>query len=326
MMHERIPLTEPERWAAALDGIPHAFAHTWGSCHAMQLTSGLETFLYRYEDDGARIVCPFSVRWHEGYPDLLTPYGFSGFVGTGPAPEFPMRWSAFAASEGFVCGYVGLNPALDGGWYNADEAYDFNTAFILDLQLTEAELFSRLSTNRRRQVREWERGRVSIVTDRERLAGFFVEHLAVFLDERSAASVYYLSAATLDVLFGLDSVLLLGAEVDGQLEAVSVFGRTPYSGDYLFNVSVPDGRRHSAPLIWHGALRLRDMGAPLLNLGGGIRPGDGVADFKLRFGGNEIPLRSLRQVYTPDVYLNLCHAAGVSASPDSGYFPPYQAR
>jgi len=322
-MHRRIPLTDPDDWRAALDGVPHAFAHTWGSCQAMQRTSGLETFLYRYEAHGVRVVCPFAIRRFRGAPDLLTPYGFSGFVGTGACPDFPARWAAYAAESGFVCGYVGLNPVLGGGWYDAADAVAFNSAFLLDLD-DEAAMFARLSANRRRQVREWVRGGVAVVTDRARCAAFFAEHLRAFLDERRAARIYYLSAATLDALFALDDVLLLGAEVDGRLEAVSVFAHTPHVGDYLFNVSVPEGRRHSAPLIWEGALRLRARGIPVLNLGGGIRPGDGVAEFKSRFGPREVPLRSLRQIYDAPAFHRLCREAGVDAS-GSGYFPPYHA-
>jgi hypothetical protein len=183
-----------------------------------------------------------------------------------------------------------------------------------------------MSVNRRRQLREWERGDVKAVTDRLRLGRFFSEHLSAFLDERRAARIYYLSASTLDALFASDDVFLLGAEVDGELEAVSVFAHTPYIADYLFNVSIPAGRRHSAPLIWYGAQCLKSAGTPLLNLGGGIRPGDGVAGFKARFGARETPLRSLRQVYRPDVYQELCRLASVASVTPGDYFPPYHAR
>jgi hypothetical protein len=63
---------------------------------------------------------------------------------------------------------------------------------------------------------------------------------------------------------------------------------------------------------------------PYLNLGGGIREGDDVAEFKRRFGAAERPLASLRQVYRPDVYDRLCAQAGVSPQ-RSGWFPPYRA-
>ena len=46
--HELIPLSQPERWEAAVDELPHGHAHTWGFCRAAQLTSGVPTSLYRY--------------------------------------------------------------------------------------------------------------------------------------------------------------------------------------------------------------------------------------------------------------------------------------
>ena len=39
--HQRlIPLENRLEWQMALTGIPHAFGHTWESCHAMHLTTG----------------------------------------------------------------------------------------------------------------------------------------------------------------------------------------------------------------------------------------------------------------------------------------------
>jgi hypothetical protein len=107
------------------------------------------------------------------------------------------------------------------------------------------------------------------------------------------------------------------------VEAVVVFGYTAWVADYLFGVALPHGRQHSARLLWSGVERLHALGVPLLNLGGGARPNDGIAEFKRRFGARELPLMSLQQVYRPEVFRALCLAAGVE--PDGGYFPPYHA-
>lgn len=325
-MHECIPMTEPQRWAEALRGIPHAFAHTWGSCHAMSLTSGLETFLYSYASADGRVVCPFAVRSYHGHRDLLTPYGFSGFTGVGSCRGFADHWAAFARAEGYVCGYVGLNPTLPWEPYHAPaDLHRHNAVHVLDLTLSEADLIGRMSHGRRQQVRATTAG-TRLVHDRARLAAFFGEHLTAFLEARQAARIYHLAPATLDALVACDDVLLLGLERDGSLEAVSMFVWTPHVADFLFNVSTPAGREHSTVLIWQGALRLKALGVPLLNLGGGVRPDDGVATFKARFGGRVLPLAALKQVYDPSVFATLC--AGVHADPHdrSGYFPPYQAR
>jgi hypothetical protein len=112
--------------------------------------------------------------------------------------------------------------------------------------------------------------------------------------------------------------------VDDRLEAVVMFGYTPHVDDYLFGVALPEGRRHAARLLWCGIERLRSLGVPLLNLGGGARPNDGIADFKRRFGATEAPLLGLKQVYRPDVFERLCRAAGADPN-GGGYFPGYHA-
>jgi hypothetical protein len=63
---------------------------------------------------------------------------------------------------------------------------------------------------------------------------------------------------------------------------------------------------------------------PVLNLGGGVVPGDGIAEFKARFGTSRAPLSALAQVYQPDVFARLCADAGVDPDDRSGYFPPYR--
>ena len=40
-----VPTSDPDAWRRALEGLPHAFAHTWESCRAMELTTGHETHL-----------------------------------------------------------------------------------------------------------------------------------------------------------------------------------------------------------------------------------------------------------------------------------------
>ena len=51
-----------------------------------------------------------------------------------------------------------------------------------------------------------------------------------------------------------------------------------------------------------------------LNLGGGIRPGDGLSEFKQRLGAKLSPTLALRQVFDSSRYLAACAAAGVGVS------------
>jgi hypothetical protein len=95
-------------------------------------------------------------------------------------------------------------------------------------------------------------------------------------------------------------------------------------GDFMFNVPLPEGRRHAAALLWCGVNRLKSVGVPALNLGGGIREGDSLAGFKQRFGARKLPFRCLKQVYEPAAYEALCRRKNVDPDDLSGYFPPYR--
>lgn len=291
----------------------------------MSASTGQRTELRVFDEGGARVVCPIAERSAGEHVDVVTPYGFSGFVGTGDDPRLSARFADLAEREGWVCAYLVLNPVLSSPTYFADAATSERDVFVFDLALHEDELFARLSENRRRQVRRADEDDGWLVTDRERLTDFFVAHYPDFMARRQAAEVYQLRPESLRALCDSEHALLLGAQRDGALQAVSLFGHTEYAADFLFNVSLPGEEVYSAPLIWAAVRELKARGVPTLNLGAGIREGDGVARFKERFGADRRPLRIVRQVYRPDVYRALCKQAG--RDPEStDYFPAYRYR
>ena len=57
----------------------------------------------------------------------------------------------------------------------------------------------------------------------------------------------------------------------------------------------------------------------ILNLGGGVRPGDGLEDFKRGFANGELPFRTHEIVCDPDAYRRLSESRE-----DSGFFPLYR--
>jgi hypothetical protein len=320
-----IPLEARADWEAALAGVPHGFAHTWESCNALAESSRYSTYLYTFEDTGIRIVCPIAERPAQGFVDLVTPYGFSGFVGTGDYPGFADHWSRFAHSKGYVCAYLALNPVLTNRTYFAGIAKRHRTVYVLDLSLGEAELFARLSKKRRWQLRKAARNPSAFVRDRERLTRFFVRVYPDFMERRGAADVYRVSSKSLAALCESPQVVMVGAEQDQKVVAVSLFGWTKDCGDFLYNVSLPDAERYSAALIWEGVQDLIARDVPVLNLGGGVVEGDSLAQFKERFRGEPRSLENVQQIYRQDVYDELCRAAGVRAEDRTAYFPAYRS-
>ena len=320
-----IGLDVPEEWARALEHVPHAFAHTWGSCRAMQITSGFHTYLYHLKDGAASVVCPLAERPVDGNADLVTPYGFSGFAASGPCPDFARRWTRFVREHGYVCGYIGLNPlfrsATDLGF---EEPPAYNSVYVIDLTRSEADLYAALNTSRKQQINAWSATGAPIIADRKPLVAFFLQTYPDFVRRIGASRTYEFTADTLRSLLTLENVLLVGAGTAGAVQAVTAVGYTPHVADYLFNVSVPEGRHLATVLLWDVVRRLKTLRVPVLNLGGGVRPGDGVAQFKERFGARQLPLRSLKQVYAPELYAAFCRRVGADPTDTGGYFPAYR--
>ncbi len=323
MKWKLIPLEAKEEWQNALEGIAYGFAHTWEHNYAMSLTANLKASLYCFEANNIRIVCPLAEREFKGHKDIVKPYGFNGFVGNRSCEEFPEEWRRFAKARGYVCGYLGIHPFLtDHTYYTNEEARTYNTVFALDLNLEEDELLSRMSKGRKAQIKQFQIGRSSIVREKEMLGEFLVNNYDEFLLSRGASSVYSFSKATLSYLASLDNVFLVGKSGTGGIEAAAMFAYTPYGGEYLFNVSIGEGKGHSSEIVWQGIRQLKTLGVPLVNLGGGFTPSDGIASFKKHFGSESFELKCIKQIYDEERYSVLCQQASVN--PDSvDFFPAY---
>lgn len=323
-MRERcIGLEERVDWEAAIADVPHAFAHTWQSCRAAASGTGHWTYLYVVETETGRAACPISEREFEGHLDIYTPYGFSGFIGCAGA-AMTNAWRDFVTRRGYVCGYFGLNPLLPPATpAYAAEFVTYNSLYVLDLTQTLQHLRAKLHTNRRRDLANYDALSADFCEDRDQLEAFFQNTAPGFFQSRGAAQGLPLTRETIHSLFTAENAFAVGAVLDRAVQAVTLFGFTPWIGEFLFNVSTDRGRRYSTALLWYGAQRLKSLGVPVFNLGGGARAGDGIAAFKARFGGREVLLQCARAIYRPDVYAMLCTHAGVAASASPDFFPPY---
>jgi hypothetical protein len=307
-----------------LQGIKHAFAHTWENCYAMHLTTGFTTYLYCFEARNVRIICPVAEREFKGHVDIVTPYGFSGFVGNGDCPQFPLYWNQFVHERGYVCGYIALNPIFaTDAYFSSSEIYQSNILYFLDLTLGTDKLFSNLHKNRKRKLKEFDKTR--FVLDRDALVNFFLETYPEFLHRIQAPPASYFTRETLASLCSLNNVVIVGAAKAEKIEAVYIFAHTPYAGDCLFNVAVPEGRHYATLLLWWGMNYLKSKGVPLLNLGGGVQEGDGIARSKEFFGAIKLAFRALKQVYNQKIYEDLCLRRGADPGDKTGYFPGYQS-
>lgn len=318
-----ISIDQPAAWAAALEGVPHGFHHTWAACSASQLNTGRPTYLYCAEHAGARVVCPFAERLHLGALDLVTPVGISGFAATGPAPGFAARWREFALRRGAVCGYFAQHPEFADPLQGL-ETWPTTRIYLLDLVDGAAAVMARAAKDRRREWRLWQREGNRYAIEPGPVAAFVLAQHAEFMRAAGAAPASTFCAEALERLISAPGALLVGASAPrGEIEAAALFGTTRWGAEGVIHVCTPPGRRHTVALMAWGIERLSAMGIAWLNLGGGARPGDSIAAAKLKWRPRVAEFRRIQQVYRPEAYARLCALVGVDSQTREGYFPAY---
>lgn len=321
-----IGLEEETDWRAALSGLPYGIAHDPGFLRIVTGPAASSTSLAVYECERGRAVCPITERAYRGYPDIVTPYGFGGFVGAGDLSGLPDAWNVLVRDREYVAAYLMQNPLLMppqvAGFWQKDLT-QVRTLFSLDLMLPEEERLSRVSRRKRSQLKRWiEDARIE--HDQATLAAAFVDLYPAFAARQGVGPAYQLSTDQLNDLVSLPQTLLVGVRgEDGDISSVALMSTYGACGDYLYMAARPDGAVDGSGVVWLGAQALANRGVRRCNLGGGISEGDGVAEMKRRLGGEPVSIPVFRSIYRADAYKHLCEQANVDM--EGPYFPAYHA-
>jgi hypothetical protein len=320
-----IPATDDRAWSAALSGVAHAFQHTAAYMRAVCSTSGEQGFLCVLPVGSTRLLCPLLERPFGDRLDVATPSGVAGFVGDAPWGSCAPQWRALGRARGWVSAYVGLHPLFSPCDIHRQATANGRAVYALRLGLGPDELLRRMSERRRSALRSWETRAARLVHDREAIASYLVAEYPRFMRAVGVSKPEF-GADALRQLCRTDACLVVGRlGYRGQVEAAGVFGVTPHGAEWLISLRSPGVRDWVTDVVWYGATALADRGVQFLHIGGGVTDGDGIARAKRSFSPETFPLRSLRCVFMPESYAELCRRA-VAGQPDtSGYFPAYRA-
>jgi hypothetical protein len=315
-----LSLVDRERWVAEhrQGGLPsQSWSYAWGLS-----ASGIEPQLAIVRAGGARMLLPFFERQWLRWKDIATLFGAAGAT-IAPAAAAPLTlWREFAASKGWVAGYIQLSDKVELARQSLDGDLVLDrTTFVLDLSKTD--LRRTASRKIRRKIDHAMRDGVQLVEDPSVLAEGLKRLYPVKMRSVGALPHYYFSAETLDRWARDGEALILGASIDGCVETVYLFRVTGEHAECHLTGSSETGRGLVPWLLLFGVERLRRKGVRLLQLGGGLRDGDGLYRFKEGFRGTPKIRRSVCQIYDRAVYDALCREAAVSCS--GQWFPAYRA-
>jgi hypothetical protein len=145
------------------------------------------------------------------------------------------------------------------------------------------------------------------------------------IERVGASGVYNFSTATLEQLANAPDTVLVGVEEKSTVHAVVLFLHTPWIAEYFLNATSSQGRKYTRLLVWTAIKALKRSNVAWLNLGGGVKPGDSLDQFKRRFGGKMVRGQVLRQIFDQKKYSSLCskYSPKNDGTGEAGYFPPY---
>jgi hypothetical protein len=285
-----------------------AFLDAEGVTHTLRVEAG----------DGA-IAAPVIVREIPGSEmrDAISPYGYPGATVTGAARPDPAEvdWSPTGLVSVFLRDRAGGEPCFAG-------ATDRSPLQVSD---PGEERKSRMSD--RQQIRRNERRGLEIrivagpeANEADRVG--FRRAYEETMRRAEAAERYFFAAEYFAGILGSPrSWLLLALEPGGELAAASIAVQSDGMFHYYLSGTADEHLRGSpmksivAAMIEFAAER----GLPL-NLGGGVRPGDPLEEFKRGFANREQPFRTHELVCDPEAYERL--SAGREAV---DFFPAYRA-
>jgi hypothetical protein len=289
-------------------------------CRAFYDAEGVSHTL-RVESGKASIAAPVLVREiaGSGLADATSPYGYPGAAMRGwlDAPPDPasIDWSRTGLVSVFIRERLGDEPCLAGARRrSAVQVHDPSR---------ERRLRARFAEQIRRNARLGYR--VEIVpgpdSSTEQRSGFHAVYLETM--ERAGASQRYLfdHAYVAAVLAFERSWLCICRGPEGSVAAGAIAGLSDgLLHYYLGGTAGAHLERSPFKNVADAMVGLSDRLALPLNLGGGVRPGDGLEDFKRGFANAELPFRTHEIVCDRDAYDRLSKGRAPTA-----FFPAYRA-
>jgi hypothetical protein len=253
-----------------------------------------------------------------GQRDAITPYGYPGATirsdRGSPADPAALDWSQTGLVSIFVRDRIGHEPCLQGATKrSAVQVHDPGR---------ERQIRSRFAEQIRANDRlgyhvEALHGPDTSVEQRVSFHHVYTETMHGV----EAAERYFFEQDYFRTILGFDcSWLFLARSPERATAAGAIVVQSDGMLHYYLG-GTAEVHRPRSPFknIIESTISLADELGVRLNLGGGVKPGDGLEDFKRGFANTELPFNTHEIVCEPDAYENLS-----GGREDSGFFPLYR--
>lgn len=328
MDYKIIKLNQTSAWKDELTDIPHSYYHTWEYANAFKEEGKENSFLLVISDKQNKMVCALSKREKlSGYPEIFSPYGFGGITLKSKKncnQAIYDTWLKFAADNGIVTAFVIQHPLLDPDNYWLGKNFKHHKTYSINLTNPLNELWANLKKHHRYEIRKLSQNTsIEISTDKSFLFPFSEELYTDTLKRVGATSTYSFRSETFKKLYFSPNSLVLGTLINGKIQAIILVLYTVKIAEYFLNAVSNLEPNSTKLLLWRAIELLKKQNIEVLNLGGGVKSNDQLADFKRRFGGEENHSTIVKEVFDQEKYQYLCDCFNSSKDITSGYFPSY---
>jgi hypothetical protein len=286
-----------------------AFYDAEGVSHTLRLSSG-----------DARLALPLLVREIEGtgLTDAVSPYGYPGAAVSGDGEVVDPRqvdWSTTGLVSVFARDRVGSDPCL---------ARSTRRSMVLVHDPSrERRIRARFIEQIRRNAKqgyhvEVLEGPETSVEQRSSFHALYTETM----DRAEAAQRYFFDLEYFTGVLTFERSWLILCRSPETITAAGAIAALSDEVLHYYLGGTAAAHLEVSPFK-NVALALVDLADELgvpLNLGGGVRPGDGLEDFKRGFANAELPFHTHEIVCNRDAYARLAEGRA-----DSDYFPAYRA-
>ena len=318
---------EPQRWDATLRaaGITDVY-YSHGFVKASAALVDAEPVLLRLAGDGGEALMAAVVR--SDPTDVVTPYGYGGPVGAGPAPplaDFPDAYEDWCGRRGAVSSFVVFHPLYANAESPAAAGFRRSAlAGTVAWRLDRSDLLESMHKHHRRIVRRaldagYEVAIDASPRDLREFTGVYEQTMR----RAGAAPFYFFPREYWDALAAGEKLVRVDVRGGGALLAsVLGMGEPPWLHYHLggtTDAARGSGASHLA--LYSLAHWGREQGYDTLHLGGGVGGGDdSLLEFKLRFAPDGLQGSAIgKAVHDPAAYVRL----GGEIDWD-GFFPAYR--
>jgi hypothetical protein len=277
------------------------------------------THTLRVSGSGGTSLAPLVVREVPGSQlgDATSPYGYPGGVVEGGPPVSPgdVDWSPTGLVSVFARERLGAEP-----WLAA--ARERSTVLVHDpgrARRLRPRLAEQIRSNERRGWRV-ERIRAPEITADQRAA--FERVYEQTMRRAEAAERYFFTGGYFQSVLSFEpGWLLLALSAEDEVGAAAIAAPSDSILHYFLGGTAEEQLADSPfkNVVDAMVLLAEELGLPL-NLGGGVRPGDGLEAFKRGFANTELPFHTHEIVCDEAEYERLSEGR-----PRGGFFPSYRA-